>query len=78
MAHGKVKLWYQGSDGKVIKIEGIFRMGQPHGYFTFMNEDDTILAENKYLNGEPLENVHGRSNAKSKPHLLKIPNKVVL
>ena len=78
MAHGKLKLWYLGKDGNMIKIEGIFRMGQPHGYFTFMNEDDTILTEAKYLNGERLENVYGRPNIKSKPRLFKIPRKIVL
>ena len=79
MAHGNLKLWYRSStDGKLIRIDGVFRMGQPHGYFRFVNEDDTILTEAKYLNGVPLENVHGRSNLKSKPYLFMIPTKIVL
>jgi len=78
MAHGNVKLWYQSSDGKVITIEGVFRMGMPHGYFRFVDEDDSILTEVKYLNGQPLENVHGRPNLKSKPYLYMIPGKIVL
>jgi len=78
MAQGNLKLWYRSSaDGKLIRIDGAFRMGQPHGYFRFVNEDDSILTEAKYLNGVPLENVHGRSNLKSKPYLFMIPSKVV-
>jgi len=79
MAHGNLKLWYRSSaDGKLIRIDGVFRMGQPHGFFRFVNEDDAILTEAKYLNGVPLENVHGRSNLKSKPYLFMIPTKIVL
>ena len=78
MAHGNMKLWYRSPDGKVIRIEGVFRMGLPHGYFRFVNEDETVLTEVKYLNGAPLENVHGRPNLKSKPYLFMIPGKIVL
>jgi len=78
MAHGNVQLWYRSSEGKVIRIEGVFRMGMPHGYFRFIDEDDTTLTEVKYLNGVPLENVHGRPNLKSKPYLFMIPEKIVL
>merc|ERR1719412_1479787 len=79
MAHGNLKLWYRSStDGKLIRIDGVFRMGQPHGYFRFVNEDDTILTEAKYLNGVSLENVHGRLNLKSKPYLFMIPQKIIL
>lgn len=79
MAHGSLQLWYHNPDGKLIKIEGVYRMGQPHGYFRFMNEDDGILTEAKYLNGEPLENVNLRQNLKSKQsYLFKIPRKIVL
>lgn len=78
MAHGKVNLWYRSPDAKTVRIEGVFRMGMPHGYFRFVNEDDTILTEVKYLNGAPLENVHGRPNLKSKPYLFMIPRKIVL
>ena len=77
MAHGSLQLWYHNPDGKLIKIEGVYRMGQPHGYFRFMNEDDGILTEAKYLNGEPLENVNLRQNLKSKQsYLFKIPRKI--
>ena len=78
MAHGNVQLWYRSSDGKLIRIEGVFRMGMPHGYFRFIDEDDSTLTEVKYLNGVPLENVHGRPNLKSKPYLFMIPEKIVL
>jgi len=78
MAHGDLNLWYRSSEGKLIRIEGVYRMGEPHGYFKFVNEDDTILTEAKYLNGEPLENVHGRPNLKLKQYLFKIPRKIVL
>ena len=79
MAHGSLQLWYHNPDGKLIKIEGVYRMGQPHGYFRFMNEEDGILTEAKYLNGEPLENLNLRQNLKSKQlYLFKIPRKIVL
>jgi len=79
MAHGSLQLWYHNPDGKLIKIEGVYRMGQPHGYFRFMNEEDGILTEAKYLNGEPLENLNPRQNLKSKQlYLFKIPRKIVL
>lgn len=78
MAHGDLKLLYRSSDGILIRIEGVYRMGQPHGYFRFVDEDDTTLTEAKYLNGVPLENVHGRPNLKSKSYLFMIPTKIVL
>ena len=79
MAHGKVTIWYRSLfDGKIIKAQGVFRMGQPHGHFTFMSENDSILAEGRYSKGQPLENLHKQLNAKSKQHILKIPKKIVL
>lgn len=78
MAHGNINMWYHNPEEKLIQIEGVYRMGEPHGYFRFVDENATVLTEAKYLNGEPLESVNGRSNIKSKPYLFKVPRKIIL